>query len=83
MDVGTIEEPVAQAEPPNAQSAPCTPQKSSQKNQNNDEEENNEEPVEFDDDDVVSPSGKPRHWKLLGEWDTSPAQSLRPKPTFI
>ena len=26
--------------------------------------------MEFDDKDVVSPSGKPRHWKLLGEWDT-------------
>ena len=67
MDVGAIEEPVAQAGPPNAQSAPCTPPKSSQKIQDNDEEESNEEPVEY----VVSPSGKPRHWKLLGEWDTT------------
>ena len=66
-----MEEPVAQAGPPNAQSAPCTPPKSSQKIQDNDEEESNEEPVEFDDEDVVSPSGKPRHWKLLGEWDTT------------
>ena len=63
-----MEVPVAQAGPPNAQSAPCTPPKSSQKIQNN---ESNEEPVEFDDGDVVSPSGKPRHWKLLGEWDTT------------
>ena len=66
-----MEVPVAQAGPPNAQSAPCTPPKSSQKIQDNDEEESNEEPVEFDDEDVVSPSGKPRHWKLLGEWDTT------------
>ena len=71
MDVGAIEEPVAQAGPPNAQSAPFTPPKSSQKIQDNVEEESNEEPVEFDDEDVVSPSGKPRHWKLLGEWDTT------------
>ena len=71
MDVGAMEVPVAQAGPPNAQSAPCTPPKSSQKIQDNDEEESNEEPVEFDDEDVVSPSGKPRHWKLLGEWDTT------------
>ena len=70
MDVGAMEVPVAQAGPPNAQSAPCAPQKSSQKIQDNDEEESNEEPVEFDGEDVVSPSGKPRHWKLLGEWDT-------------
>ena len=70
MDVGAMEEPVAQAGPPNAEPAPCTPPKSSQKIQDNDEEESNEEPVEFDDEDVVSPSGKPRHWKLLGEWDT-------------
>jgi hypothetical protein len=66
-----MEVPVAQAGPPNAQSAPCTPPKSSQKIQDNDEEESNEESVEFDDEDVVSPSGKPRHWKLLGEWDTT------------
>ena len=56
MEVGAIEEPVAQAGPPNAQSAPCTPPKSSQKIQDNDEEESNEESVEFDDEDVVSPS---------------------------
>ena len=66
-----MEVPVAQAGPPNAQSAPCTPPKSSQKIQDNDEEESNEEPVEFDDEDVVGRSGKPRHWKLLGEWDTT------------
>ena len=66
-----MEVPVAQTGPPNAQSAPCTPPKSSQKIQDNDEEESNEESVEFDDEDVVSPSGKPRHWKLLGEWDTT------------
>ena len=71
MDVGAIEEPVAQAGPPNAQSAPFTPPKSSQKIQDNVEEESNDEPVEFDDEDVVSPSGKPRHWKLLGEWYTT------------
>ena len=71
MDVGAMEVPVAQAGSPNALSAPCTPPKSSQKIQDNDEEESNEEPVEFDDEDVVSPSGKPRHWKLLGEWDTT------------
>ena len=71
MNVGAMEVPVAQAGPPNAQSAPCTPPKSSQKIQDNDEEESNEEPVEFDDEDVLSPSGKPRHWKLLGEWDTT------------
>ena len=29
--------------------------------------------MEFDDEDVVSPSGKPRNWKLLGEWDTAAA----------
>ena len=51
MNVGAMEVPVAQAGPPNAQSAPCTPPKSSQKIQ--DEEESNEEPVEFDDEDVV------------------------------
>ena len=71
MNVGAMEEPVAQAGPPNAQSAPFTPPKSSQKIQDNVEEESNEEPVEFDDEDVVSPSGKPRHWKLLGEWYTT------------
>ena len=60
-----MEVPVAQAGPPNAQSAPCTPPKSSQKIQDNDEEESNEEPVEFDDENVVSPSGESRHWKLL------------------
>ena len=71
MNVGAMEVPVAQAGPPNAQSAQCTPPKSSQKIQDNDEEESNEEPVEVDDEDVVSPSGKPLHWKLLGEWDTA------------
>ena len=44
--------------------------------QNNEATESNEEPVEFDDEDVVSPSGKPRHWKLLGEWDTTRSQML-------
>ena len=71
MDVGAMEVPVAQAGPPNAQSAPCTPPKSSQKIQNNEAAGSNEEPVEFDDENVVSPSGESRHWKLLGEWDTT------------
>ena len=71
MDVGAMEVPVAQAGPPNAEPAPCTPPKSSQKIQNNEAAGSNEEPVEFDDEDVVSPSLKPRHWKLLGEWYTT------------
>ena len=71
MNVGAMEVPVAQAGPPNAQSAPCAPQNSYQKIQDNDEEVSNNEPAGFDDEDVVSPSGKPRHWKLLGEWDTT------------
>ncbi len=29
--------------------------------------------MEFDDEDVVSPSRKPLHWTLLGEWDTTAA----------
>ena len=39
MDVGAMEVPVAQYGPPNAQFAPCTPPKSSQKIQDNDEED--------------------------------------------
>ena len=68
MNVGAMEVPVAQSGPPNALSAPCTPQKSSQKIQDNVAEESNEEPVEFDDEDVVSPSGKPAlevAWRMV------------------
>ena len=71
-----MEVPVDQSGPPNAQSSPCTPQKSYWKIQDDDEEETDDEAVEFDGEDVVSPSVKPRQWTLLGEWDTTAGADL-------